>query len=124
MLRIQLFGSFQASADNTSLARLQTDRLQALLAYPVLHRGQLLSRHSWPSLSGPIPPMRGVARQGAARAQRGGAVFPGVGELIAFVREQMGIPLRQARSQWSKITTRAVFKQAPRFSVECGMKRL
>src|SRR5512139_630373 len=53
MLRIQLFGSFQASADDTSLARLQTDRLQALLAYLVLQREQPLSRQQlavtfWP----------------------------------------------------------------------------
>src|SRR5512139_2265226 len=53
MLRIQLFGSFQASADDTSLARLQTDRLQALLAYLVLQREQPQSRQQlavtfWP----------------------------------------------------------------------------
>src|SRR5512139_2360824 len=53
MLRIQLFGSFQASADDTSLARLQTDRLQALLAYLVLQRDQPLARQQlavtfWP----------------------------------------------------------------------------
>ena len=44
MLRIQLLGSFQVSAADKPLARLQTDRLQALLAYLVLHRDQPLSR--------------------------------------------------------------------------------
>jgi DNA-binding SARP family transcriptional activator len=53
MLRIQLFGSFQVRIDDKPLTRLQTDRLQALLAYLVLHRDQPLSRQQlavtfWP----------------------------------------------------------------------------
>lgn len=53
MLRIQLLGSFQVSDDTKPLAKLQADRLQALLAYLVLHRDQPLSRQQlavtfWP----------------------------------------------------------------------------
>ena len=53
MLRIQLLGSFQVSDDDKSFARLQSERLQALLAYLVLHRDQPLSRQQlavtfWP----------------------------------------------------------------------------
>jgi len=40
MLRIQLLGSFQASEVEKPNARLQSERLQALLAYLVLHRDQ------------------------------------------------------------------------------------
>jgi DNA-binding SARP family transcriptional activator len=53
MLRIQLFGSFQVSAVDKPIARLQSERLQALLAYLVLRRDQSLSRQQlavtfWP----------------------------------------------------------------------------
>ena len=41
MLRIQLLGSFQVSDDDKPLARLQTDRLQVLLAYLVVHHDLL-----------------------------------------------------------------------------------
>jgi hypothetical protein len=53
MLRIQLLGSFQVSDDEKPIAKLQSDRLQVLLAYLVPHRTQLLSRQQlsvtlWP----------------------------------------------------------------------------
>jgi len=53
MLRIQLFGSFQITDDEKPLTRLQSERLQALLAYLVLRRDQPLSRQQlavtfWP----------------------------------------------------------------------------
>jgi predicted ATPase len=53
MLRIQLFGSFQITDDEQPATRLQSDRLQALLVYLVLHRDQPLSRQQlavlfWP----------------------------------------------------------------------------
>ncbi len=53
MLRIQLLGSFQVSDDEKPVLRLQSDRLQALLAYLVLHRAAPLSRQQlavtfWP----------------------------------------------------------------------------
>jgi DNA-binding SARP family transcriptional activator/tetratricopeptide (TPR) repeat protein len=53
MLRIQLLGSFQVSDDEKPLAKLQSDRLQALLAYLVLQRAQPLARQQlavtfWP----------------------------------------------------------------------------
>src|SRR5512136_3130583 len=53
MLRIQLLGSFQVSAVEKPIARLQSERLQALLAYLVLHRDQPLARQQlavtfWP----------------------------------------------------------------------------
>ena len=53
MLRIQLFGSFQITDDEKPLSRVQSDRLQALLAYLVLHRDRPLSRQQlavtfWP----------------------------------------------------------------------------
>ena len=43
MLRIQLFGSFQITDDDKPSLRLQSDRLQALLAYLALHRDQPLA---------------------------------------------------------------------------------
>jgi len=54
MLRIQLLGSFQVSDDEKPIAKLQSDRLQALVAYLVLHRDQPLSRQQlavtfWPN---------------------------------------------------------------------------
>jgi DNA-binding SARP family transcriptional activator/predicted ATPase len=53
MLRIQLLGSFQITEDEKPIARLQSDRLQALLAYLVLQRDQPLARQQlavtfWP----------------------------------------------------------------------------
>ena len=53
MLRIQLFGSFQIIDDDRPSLRLQSDRLQALLAYLVLRRAQPESRQQlavtfWP----------------------------------------------------------------------------
>src|SRR5512136_1137321 len=53
MLRIQLLGSFQVITHDKSLARLPSERLQALLAYLVLHRDRPLSRQQlavtfWP----------------------------------------------------------------------------
>ena len=53
MLRIQLLGSFQVSIDDKPLARLPSERLQALLAYLVLHRDQSVARQQlavtfWP----------------------------------------------------------------------------
>src|SRR5512139_84071 len=53
MLRIQLLGSFQVSVNEKSIAKLQSERLQALLAYLVLHRAVPLSRQQlavtfWP----------------------------------------------------------------------------
>src|SRR5512137_1701578 len=53
MLRIQFLGSFQVITHDKSLARLPSERLQALLAYLVLHRDQTLSRQQlavtfWP----------------------------------------------------------------------------
>ena len=53
MLRIQLLGSFQVNDEDKPIARLQSERLQALLAYLVLHRDQPVSRQQlavtfWP----------------------------------------------------------------------------
>ena len=53
MLRIQLFGSFQVSDDEKPVPRLQSDRLQALLAYLMVHRDQPQARQQlavtfWP----------------------------------------------------------------------------
>ncbi len=53
MLRIQLLGSFQVSDGEKPIAKLQSERLQALLAYLVLHREQLVARQQlavtfWP----------------------------------------------------------------------------
>src|SRR5512147_2081316 len=53
MLRIQLLGSFQVSADEKPIAKVQSERLQALLAYLVLQRAQPQSRQQlavtfWP----------------------------------------------------------------------------
>jgi DNA-binding SARP family transcriptional activator len=53
MLRIQLLGSFQIIDDERPVTRLQSERLQALLAYLVLQRDQPLSRQQlavtfWP----------------------------------------------------------------------------
>jgi DNA-binding SARP family transcriptional activator len=53
MLRIRMLGSFQASDAEKPIGKLQSDRLQALLAYLVLHRDQPLARQQlavtfWP----------------------------------------------------------------------------
>src|SRR5512136_495298 len=53
MLRIQLLGSFQVITHDKSLARLPSERLQALLAYLVLRRDQAVARQQlavtfWP----------------------------------------------------------------------------
>jgi predicted ATPase/DNA-binding SARP family transcriptional activator len=53
MLRIQLFGSFQITDDEKPVPRLQSDRVQALVAYLVLHRDQSQARQQlavtfWP----------------------------------------------------------------------------
>jgi DNA-binding SARP family transcriptional activator len=53
MLRIQLLGSFQVCEEDKPGVRLQSDRLQALLAYLVLQRAQPLARQQlavafWP----------------------------------------------------------------------------
>src|ERR1700694_214895 len=55
-LHIRLLGDFQVVADEAALTSLNTPRVQALLAYLVLHRGRPQARHHlafllWPDSS-------------------------------------------------------------------------
>ena len=57
-LRIQLLGDFRLSDGDQLLTTVNTSRLQALLAYLILHRDAPSPASTWRSSSGPTRPRR------------------------------------------------------------------
>ena len=56
MLRIQFFGSFQALNDDVPIAAMQSERIQAILAYVLLNRHAPIARQQlaftfWPDIT-------------------------------------------------------------------------